>query len=197
MIASGWYPHGADKSAATGQLGTMNQDRQLIGPVQLSMIGFSESEVPGRIRRALDDLDNQCVRLVDVLVVRKSADGMTDRLTIDLVPETQPGLISRLLDHVESQQLTSPKSVSGAYAGRGGWGRLFSGDAIANPRDVIPAASSAVLVLVEHCWATPIRDAILESRASVLTSSAWVGIDNLQELGLISPDAAKQLAGRA
>jgi hypothetical protein len=175
----------------------MNQDQQLIGPVQLNMIGFPGEEIPAEIRHALETLDSQCVRLLDAIVIRKNRDGSIQRLTTDLVPEAQRGLISRLLDHVESQRLLSSGRESRTYAGRGGWGMVFSGDQIPNPRDLIPAASSTVVVLVEYRWATPIRDAILTSGASVLTSNAWVGIDDLQELGLISADAAKQLAANA
>ncbi len=172
----------------------MSQQPRVVGPVQLNVIGFSAPEIPDEIRRALEDLSDQGAHLVDALVVRKDRSGNMERLTLDLMPETEPGPVSRLMTSVASRRMLSDRPPSGEYGGTRGQGMLFSGDPIPNPRDIVPAGSSAVIVLIEHRWAIPVRDAILHSGASVLSSNAWLGFDDLQELGLLSPDVARQVA---
>ena len=47
-----------------------------IGPVQLLVLGFKEPNFQGEIRAELDRLrDNDLVRVLDALAVRKTADG--------------------------------------------------------------------------------------------------------------------------
>ena len=52
-----------------------------IGPVQLLVVGFSHPQFQGGIRAELDRLrDNNLVRVIDVLAVRKDADGNVQAL---------------------------------------------------------------------------------------------------------------------
>jgi uncharacterized membrane protein len=62
-----------------------------IGPVQLLVLGFSHPQFQGEIREELDRLrDNELVRVIDVLAVRKGADGKVETLhESQLGPEEQ------------------------------------------------------------------------------------------------------------
>ena len=52
-----------------------------IGPVQLLVVGFKQPDFQGEIREELDRLrDNDLVRVIDALAVRKDADGNVDVL---------------------------------------------------------------------------------------------------------------------
>ena len=52
-----------------------------IGPVQLLVLGFKHPDFQGEIREELDRLrDNDLVRVVDALAVRKDADGNVEAL---------------------------------------------------------------------------------------------------------------------
>ena len=52
-----------------------------IGPVQLLVVGFQQTDFQGEIRQELDRLrDNDLVRVIDALAVRKDADGNVDML---------------------------------------------------------------------------------------------------------------------
>ena len=52
-----------------------------IGPVQLLVLGFKEPNFQGEIRAELDRLrDNDLVRVLDALAVRKTADGEVETL---------------------------------------------------------------------------------------------------------------------
>ena len=51
------------------------------GPVQILVVGFDHPEFKGKIRAELERLrDNDVVRLIDLLVVRKDDDGNIERL---------------------------------------------------------------------------------------------------------------------
>jgi hypothetical protein len=173
---------------------------QPIGPVQFSMARFEGPELPAEVRRTVNDLCDQNVRgvrLVDALVLRKNTDGtMTQQAILDPGQETpNSGLISKLLNLVEAEEaLGAATSVSETYEVTGGRGAIFRGGAIPDPRDTVPEGSSAVIILIEHGWATPFRNAILRAGGTPV-AAAWVGFDALQELGLISSEAAAQLAG--
>jgi uncharacterized membrane protein len=52
-----------------------------IGPVQLLVLGFQHPDFQGEIRAELDRLrDNDLVRVIDALAVRKDADGTAEVL---------------------------------------------------------------------------------------------------------------------
>ena len=52
-----------------------------LGPVQVLVVGFEDGEFKGKIREELERLREQdIVRLVDLVAVRKSEDGTVERL---------------------------------------------------------------------------------------------------------------------
>jgi hypothetical protein len=51
----------------------------------------------------------------------------------------------------------------------------------------------ALALMVEHRWAAPLHDAILHSDTAPL-GNAWVGIDALEEVGLLSSETVNKLA---
>lgn len=170
------------------------------GPVQFTMLTFKGTQIPPDIRRVVDDLSNsrhQGVRLIDALVLRKNRDGtLTQQSSPDLLPEIpSAGLISKLLDRAGAQTAlasgTPPFDTDGSRTVRG---VIFQGERIPDPRDTVPSGSHALALLIEHQWAALLHDALLRSDASPL-GDAWVGVDALEEIGLMSPETAKKLGG--
>jgi hypothetical protein len=174
-------------------------DDKVRGPVQLSMVTFRGPQLPPDMRRVVDDLRNgrdQGVRLIDALILRKNSDGsMTQQPAPDPLPEAHSaGLISTLLDRAEAETtLGVSPSPSGTYESRTGRGIIFRGERMPDPRDTVPPGSHALALLIEHQWAAPLHDALLNSDASPI-GNAWIGLDALQEVGLISPGTADKLA---
>src|SRR5687767_8101858 len=60
-----------------------------MGPVQLLVVGFAGGELKGEILAELERLrDHEVVRLIDLVFVRKDADGRVEKiLRSDLSPE--------------------------------------------------------------------------------------------------------------
>ncbi len=169
------------------------------GPVQLSMLTFRGPQVPPDMRQAVDDLRDhryQGVRLLDALILWKNSDGtMTEHPSPDSLPEIhRADLISKLFTRGEAEAtLAISTSRSDTYESRTGRGVIFRGERMPDPRDTVPPGSHALALLIEHQWAAPLHDAILHSDASPV-GNAWIGLDALEELGLISPETAGRLA---
>ena len=163
-------------------------EEQLIGPTQAFMIAFDGPSIPEEIRRVIEEVrDNPAaVRLIDVLELHRSQDGVIERQTVEELRPTAAGqdhVLDSLLDRARSRNVTA---VSSGLSGPApdGRGFLFAGDPLPDPRDVVPAGSSAVVLLVEHRWAVPLRDAVLHSSAEPVTD-AWLGRAALESVGLI------------
>src|SRR5262249_35438945 len=137
------------------------------------------------------------VRLIDALVMRKNRDGtLTQQPSPDPLPEIpSAGLISILLDRAGAETaLASSASRSGTAGSRAGRGVIFRGEPIPDPRDTVPPGSHALALLIEHQWAALLHDALLQSNAAPV-GDGWIGIDALEEMGLMSPETAKKSTG--
>jgi uncharacterized membrane protein len=114
-----------------------------MGPVQVLVIAFDAPTFSGEVLAELTALrEAGIVRLIDVLVLTRNADGTLETLE---APEDAGG-------------------VSGNIATA-----LFGGDADATIQpdgetwslaDAIPPGSAAAVALIEHLWAAPLSDAI-------------------------------------
>ena len=191
-------PDAACRNMGQRSVAHMEPDK-VSGPVQLNMLTFRGPELPPDMHCVVDDLRNQRhhgVRLIDALVLRKNYDGtMIQQPSPDPLPEIpSAGLISKLLDRAEAEAtLAIGPSPSETYESRTGRGVIFRGERLPDPRDTLPPGSHALALLIEHGWAAPLHEAILRSDASPL-GNAWIGIDALEEVGLISPETANKLA---
>jgi uncharacterized membrane protein len=168
-----------------------------IGPVQLLVLGFSHPDFHGEIRGELARLkDNDLVRVIDALAVRKDADGnVTSLHQSQLSTQEQEafgalvgGLIGLGAAGAEGFQLGAERGAE-AVAERGGVFDEDAWDVLAE----IPADSAALLVLLEHRWAIPLRDAIARA-GGVRLASEFISPLDLVALGLVGAEEAEALA---
>jgi uncharacterized membrane protein len=168
-----------------------------IGPVQLLVLGFSHPDFQGEIRGELDRLrDNDLVRVIDALAVRKDADGNVTTLhQSQLSTDEQQafgalvgGLIGLGAAGEEGFEIGAERGAE-AVAERGGVFDEEAWDVLAE----IPEDSAALLILLEHRWAIPLRDAIARAGGLRLASEFISPLD-LVALGLVGAEDAKALA---
>jgi hypothetical protein len=132
------------------------------GPVQLLVVGLDRPDSSGEVLAALDQLrDSDAVRIVDVLVVHKDADGAVERTD-------HPGgaAVAALVGLARDEEGDLPADEE-----------LWSLD------DVIPTDSDAVIALVEHRWAIGVRDAV-RAAGGVPVADAWIHPADLAAAGL-------------
>ena len=169
-----------------------------IGPVQLLVLGFKHPDFQGEIRSELDRLrDNDLVRVIDALGVRKDADGNVETLHESQLSADQQqafgaligGLIGLGAAGEEGFELGAERGAE-AVAERGG---VFSEEEAWDVLEEIPPDSAGLLVLLEHRWAIPLRDAIARV-GGVRLASEFISPLDLVAIGLVSAAEAEALA---
>src|SRR5689334_22435582 len=84
-------------------------------------------------------------------------------------------------------------AVAGAEAvAEAGGVQVFSDDQAWDVLEEIPNDSAAALILLEHHWAVPLRDAIARAGGWRL-GDAFISPFDLVEIGLMAADEAKEL----
>ena len=152
-----------------------------LGPVQLLVVGFDRPDFSGEVLAELERLrESDVVRVIDLLVVHKSADGVVERLHhSDLAAGEAEGA----------------GAVVGALIGLGATpvvgehGQLPAGEEFWSLDEAIPNDSAAAIALVEHRWAIGTRKAIREA-GGVAVADAWIHPADLAAAGLIDAEDA-------
>jgi uncharacterized membrane protein len=162
-----------------------------IGPVQLIVFAFDGPHFGGGIAEQLRVLkDRDLVRVVDALVVHKNAAGdvrtlqATDLTTLQA--ETAGAIIGGLVGLGAAGE---PGMTAGAQAGaqevRERGGHIFDASETWDVLEDIPADTAAALVLLEHRWAIPLRDAILAEGGRAV-GDIWLAPEDLVAAGLVA-----------
>jgi uncharacterized membrane protein len=163
------------------------------GPIQILVVGFEDPEFTGEIRAELERLrDNDVVRLVDLLVVRKDDDGNVERMQhSDLSQEELEdfGAVVGALIGVgaDGEEGAEAGAILGAAAMEGG--HVFESKDTWYVDDAIPPGSAAAIALLEHHWAIGLRDAIHNAGGFHL-ADAWVHPADLVAIGLAGTEKA-------
>jgi uncharacterized membrane protein len=168
-----------------------------IGPVQLLVLGFNHPNFHGEVIQELERLrDSDTVRVIDALAVHKDAEGEIEvahlsNLTKDEAVElgTKVGALIRL--GIEGEEGLKKGAEAGAMAAADGF-EVFSDEQAWDVLADIPNDSAAALVLIEHHWAVPLRDAIARAGGFRL-SDGFISPLDLVEIGLLSAEHAEDL----
>jgi uncharacterized membrane protein len=170
-----------------------------IGPVQLIVLGFSHPNFHGEVIAGLERLkENDTVRVIDSLAVYKGADGdmevehlsnLTENEAIEM--GTKIGALIGL--GIEGEEGMEAGAIAGAeeVAAKGGV-HVFTEQEGWDILEDIPNDSAAALILLEHHWAVPLRDAIARAGGFRL-SDGFISPLDLVEIGLVSAEEAEEL----
>ena len=142
-----------------------------IGPVQLIVLGFSNPDFHGEIIAELERLRaSDTIRVIDSLVVYKDADGELEVEHLSNLSESEAIEIGSKIGAliglgIEGEEGAEAGAVAGAeeVAAEGGV-HVFTEEEGWDVLEDIPNNSAAALVLLEHHWAVPLRDAVVPGR---------------------------------
>ena len=168
-----------------------------IGPVQLLVLGFSRPDFHGEIIEELERLRaSETVRVIDSLAVYKDADGQLEvehlsNLTQDEAIEVGSMVGALIGLGIEGEEGMAAGAVAGAEAAAEGTG-VFSDEEAWDVLEDIPNDSAAALILLEHHWAIPLRDAISRT-GGFRISDGFISPLDLAEIGLLSAQEAGEL----
>jgi uncharacterized membrane protein len=168
-----------------------------IGPVQLIVVGFGHPEFHGKIIAELERLhDEGTVRVIDALAVHKDADGEIEvqhlsNLTKEEAIEVGSVVGALVGLGIAGEEGAEEGAAVGAEAAADGV-EVFSDEQAWDVIEEIPNDSAAALILLEHHWAVPLRDAIVEA-GGFRISDGFVSPLDLVEVGLVSAEEAERL----
>ncbi|QXJ22652.1 hypothetical protein AGRA3207_003689 [Actinomadura graeca] len=164
-----------------------------IGPVQLIALGFARPGFQGRVAAELERLRGQdAVRVLDALAVFKDAGGGLEvehlgPLSRDEAAEAGSRIGALIgLDIEGDAPPVPPPAGPGAGAGK-----ILAEDAW-DVLEEIPHDSAAALLLLEHHWAVPLRDAIAREGGHHI-SDGFVSPFALVAIGLHTAEEAARL----
>jgi uncharacterized membrane protein len=170
-----------------------------IGPVQLIVLGFNHPQFHGEIIEELERLRaSDTVRVIDALAVYKTADGEIEvehlsNLTKDEAIELGTTIGALIGLGIEGEEGMAVGAEAGAETVADGDGiHVFSDEEAWDVLEEIPNDSAAALVLLEHHWAVPLRDAIARA-GGFRISDGFISPLDLIEIGLMTREEAEEL----
>jgi uncharacterized membrane protein len=167
-----------------------------IGPVQLIVLGFDEPNFHGEIIEELERLRvSDTVRVIDALAVHKDADGKIEvarlsNLTGDEATELGSKVAALVGLGIEGEAGLEVGEPAGAKATAGGI-HAFSEDDAWDVIEDIPPDTAAALLLIEHHWAIPLRDAVMRANGFRIADGFISPLD-LVAISLLSADEAQE-----
>jgi uncharacterized membrane protein len=168
-----------------------------IGPVQLIVLGFSHPDFHGEVIAELERLrESDTVRVIDSLAVYKDAKGEIEvehlsNLTQEEAVELGSKVGALVGLGIEGEEGAEVGAEAGAKQAAEEGIDVFGGEEW-DVIDEIPNDSAAALILLEHHWAVPLRDAVVRA-GGFRIGDGFISPLDLVEIGLISADEAKEL----
>ena len=168
-----------------------------IGPVQLIVVGFNHPEFHGEIIAELERLhDEETVRVIDALAVHKDADGAIEVAHLSNLSKEEAievgSTIGALIGlGIEGEEGAEEGAVVGAEAMAEG-GHVLPDEEAWDVIEQIPNDSAAALILLEHHWAVPLRDAIARA-GGFRVSDGFISPLDLVEIGFVSAEEAEEM----
>src|SRR5215470_15408947 len=180
-----------------GRLDRGKDARMAIGPVQLIVLGFSHPDFHGEVIAELERLhENGMVRVIDSLVVYKDADGELEvehlsNLTEDEAIELGTKIGALIGLGIEGEEGMEAGAAAGAEKAASEGIHPFADAEEWDVLEEIPNDSAAALLLLEHHWAVPLRNAIARA-GGFRISDGFISPIDLVAIGLMSSEEAKE-----
>jgi uncharacterized membrane protein len=148
-----------------------------VGPIQMLCVAFDGSRFKGEILPELDRLKRErIIRIIDLLVIRKDDEGRVMVMTSSDLDWEEASSFGSYVGALAGYAAAGPEGVErGAMAGAAELadGHLFNENDAFRVTRSLPNSMSAALVLIEHLWAKPLREAVERAGGTEL-SNEWI-----------------------
>jgi uncharacterized membrane protein len=144
-----------------------------MGPVQVLVVGFEHAQLSGEILDEFARLQHAgIVRLLDVLLVERGADGQFDTLAAPVQLGSESGaLAAALLARADGASTSEPALAHNDSGDEHTWSLA----------DAVPTGSVAAVALIEHTWATPLVAAMHRAGGRLLDET-WLPAEDVAVL---------------
>jgi uncharacterized membrane protein len=158
------------------------------GPIQMLVLGFDDPSFTGEILPELARLnDEDVIRLVDLLVVSKNADGEVEVLRSSSLSgedaEAFGAVVGALIGlglGAGDEDVAELAAIAGAAALQDG--HVFDDAEVWYVTDAIPNGTTAAIALLEHRWAIPLRATIVGA-GGVALADEWIHPSDMIAIG--------------
>jgi uncharacterized membrane protein len=163
------------------------------GPVQMLIVEFDNTGFKGEILPELTRLrEAGLIRLIDLLIVAKDDDGnvaAVEATDLDLDEAMEFGAIAGALIGLGADGEEGLEAGAVAGAALAADGSVLAGEGQEwYVADAIPPGTTAAIALLEHVWASPLRDAIANA-GGVTLADEWIHPEDLVAVGIAASDS--------
>jgi len=154
------------------------------------VLGFSEPNFTGKIAAELDRLrEHEFVKIVDALVVNKDDKGEITALQVTDLSADESLEMGAIAGALIGYGYGGGEAAGGAGAELGAesmaekGGHLIPEEDAWYVADAIPNGSAAAIILLEHLWAIPFRDAVVDA-GGIALADEWIHASDLIAVGV-------------
>jgi uncharacterized membrane protein len=162
------------------------------GPIQILAFGFPTTDrLEGRIAEELERAsDAGIIRIIDALAVLAEDDEVEIVRVSDLDDDEREELGAKVGALIGLGAAGIDGFVAGAELGAeiaedGGFGLVE--DVAEELVENLPDGSAGLLLIIEHHWAVPLRDAVIDA-GGILLANHWLGVQELVAIGAALSD---------
>ena len=141
-----------------------------LGPIEVIVAGFPGNRFNGKIMPALQSLvDRDIVSVVDGLLIMKDGDGVVTFVELEEIDANDDAAaLAGLLDQTDG---------------------LLSDEDVEELAMALEPNSSAAALVLEHTWAKPLRDAIVDSDGVLIANFRVPGLVVQEVLDALAEEA--------
>ena len=158
------------------------------GPLQLFVIGFTDPQLDGSVLEALEDASNAgLIRVVDLLGVYKDEEGNV--LAAEMSELTEDEAISygawvgALIGLGAGGEAGAEMgAIVGAVSAMDEYEYGLDEEALSTIAEDIPAGGAGLMLVVEHQWMIPMRDA-MRAQGGILIAQDFLNPETLIAFG--------------
>jgi uncharacterized membrane protein len=169
------------------------------GPIQILAIGFPTTDrLEGRVAEELARAsDAGIIRIIDALAVLAEDDEVEIVRVSDLDEDEREELGAKVGALIGLGAAGIDGFVAGAELGaelaeQGGFGLVE--DVAEELVENLPDGSAGLLLIIEHHWAVPLRDAVIDA-GGILLANHWIGVQDLVAIGAALSDTSEDEEG--
>jgi len=168
-----------------------------IGPVQLIVLGFDHPEFHGEVIAELERLRaSDTIRVIDALAVHKDAEGEFEVASLSNLTQDEAVELGSKVGALVGLGLAGEEGAEalaeagGEAAAEGGIDVFTDNDEVWDVLAEIPNDTAAALLLIEHHWAVPLRDAVARANGFRIADGFISPLD-LVAIGLLTAEEAR------
>jgi uncharacterized membrane protein len=169
-----------------------------MGPVQMLILGFEDPKFTGEGLAELERLkDADIIRLIDLLAIYKDDEGNVAVLQDTQLNKEDAQEVGAVIGGLIGLGMAGEEGLeAGAEAGAEAMEdqHLLEADDAWYAADAIPNNTAAVIALLEHRWAIPLRDAIARAGGFALADE-WIHAKDLVAVGVLEKEEAEAYHG--